>query len=142
MARQRAVHDLVKCLETYVGGNVKVSEWPIQCTVASGRTGPHDLSLYLFGTFGGTEKRRGGEARRQVGRSSAFPAKCRLTSSSRSIRLDRKRRRPGGRKSIFNADTPSQRDTPGLQRVTSPLPSLSRFRISKISFHVYRVLVK
>lgn len=32
--------ELVKRLESCVGGNVKVSEWPIQCTVASGQTGP------------------------------------------------------------------------------------------------------
>lgn len=69
MARPRAVHDLVKCLETYVGGNVKVSEWPIQCTVASGReTGPLDLSLCLFGTFAAltSARRRRGEEVRQL----------------------------------------------------------------------------
>lgn len=32
-----------------MGGNVKVSEWPIQCTAASGQTGPRDLCL--FGTL-------------------------------------------------------------------------------------------
>lgn len=90
MARPRAVHDLVKCLETYVGGNVKVSEWPIQCTVASGReTGPRDLSLCLFGTFASltsTRQRRGDEVRQ------LFSAKCRLASPfAPSIRLDRKR---------------------------------------------------
>lgn len=34
-----------------MGGNVKVSEWPIQCAAASGQTGPRDLSLCLFGTL-------------------------------------------------------------------------------------------
>lgn len=112
-----------------MGGNVKVSEWPIQCTVASGRTGPQSLVVFIWHIRRGREgkKRRGGEARRQVGRLSAFPAKCRLTSSSRSIRLDRKRQRPSGGKSIFDADARSQRDTPGLQRMTSPFLSPSLF---------------
>lgn len=40
--------ELVKRLETRVGGNVKVSEWPIQCTVASGQTGPRSLAVFIW----------------------------------------------------------------------------------------------
>lgn len=40
--------ELVKRLETCVGGNVKVSEWSIQCTVASGQTGPRSLAVFIW----------------------------------------------------------------------------------------------
>ena len=40
--------ELVKRLETCVGGNVKVSEWPIQCAVASGQTGPRSLAVFIW----------------------------------------------------------------------------------------------
>lgn len=129
MARARG-HDLVKCLETYVGGNVKVSEWSIQCTVASGReTGPRDLSLYLFGTFAALTSLEGQrepkEAKCRDDCVACFPQSVDLLllSRHRSVSTGKGERE---RREV-QSDVRSQRDIFGLKRVTSPSPSLSRF---------------
>lgn len=111
-----------------MGGNVKVSEWPIQCTVASGWTGPRFLVVFIWHTSrgkGGIEKWWGGEAKRQVSRSSAF-----LVSVNLLLHFDRsvrKRRLLSGGKSIFIVDVRSQTGTPRLQRKTNLSPNSSRF---------------
>lgn len=123
--RGSAVHDLVKCLETYVGGNVKVSEWPIQCTVASGRTGPRSLVVFIWHT----RRKGGGGDREEAKRDDKSAARARFPRSVDLLlhrdRSVRKRRRPSGGKSIVDVDIWSQRYTPGLQGVTSPFPSSS-----------------
>lgn len=69
-------------------GNVKVSEWPIQCALSRPVKPVRDFALYLFGTFALTLARQENyeeAAKHTSGRSSTFPAKRRLPFSFRVI---------------------------------------------------------
>lgn len=133
---RRAVHDLVKCLETYVGGNVKVSEWPIQCTVASDReTGPRDLSLYLFGTFAALTSAGQRRGRRSETTAACFPRSVDLLLLSRHRSVSTGKRKHDGRERR-EVHPPTFRVTKRCIRTKKSDKSISKsvtFRIRRFS---------